>query len=286
LKMDAVLMIGGVDARRKGLAVAEAILIRTRRLFQERGYGDYRDVHIETLGAEASYGPNGRMDNSREILLRIAVTHSDKRALALLAKEITPSALAMAPGITGSGAGRPKFSPYLLYRSCLIQKSAVPLTVHVGDEERVFPSKYNGSSIDPVVAPTGEREEEDLDLPTLKPETSFVTVPLIRLCHGRSGDKGDCANIGIICRHPFFYPIIAQELTEEKVHNYLPHLIQGQVRRYSLPGIYAFNFVCTRSLGGGGLESLRMDRQGKCHAQQLLECPITIPRSLLYLAKC
>lgn len=70
LKMEAVLMIGGVDAKRKALAVADGILTRTRRLFKERGIADYSDVNVEPLGAEASYGPNGRMDNSREVLLR------------------------------------------------------------------------------------------------------------------------------------------------------------------------------------------------------------------------
>jgi hypothetical protein len=70
LKMDAVLMVGGIDAKRKALAVADGILTRTRRLFKERGIADYSNVHVEPLGAEASYGPNGRMDDSREVLLR------------------------------------------------------------------------------------------------------------------------------------------------------------------------------------------------------------------------
>lgn len=75
LKMDAVLMIGGIDAKRKALAVADSILARTRRVFKERGLGDYSNVHIEPLGAEASYGPNGRTDNSREVLLRYFSSH-------------------------------------------------------------------------------------------------------------------------------------------------------------------------------------------------------------------
>lgn len=70
LKMDAVLMVGGMDAKRKALAVADGILTRTRRLFSEKGFSDYSDVNVETLGAETSYGPNSRMDQSREVLLR------------------------------------------------------------------------------------------------------------------------------------------------------------------------------------------------------------------------
>jgi len=70
LKMEAMLMIGGIDAKRKALAVADGILTRTRRIFKEKGYKDYDRVNVETLGAEHSYGPNGRLDHSREVLLR------------------------------------------------------------------------------------------------------------------------------------------------------------------------------------------------------------------------
>jgi len=42
------------------------------------------------------------------------------------------------------------------------------------------------------------------------------------------------------------------------------------VERYIVPGVHAVNFVVTRCLGGGGLESLRMDRQGKGFAQVIL----------------
>eukprot|EP01127_Copromyxa_protea_P016118 TRINITY_DN4739_c0_g1_i1.p1 TRINITY_DN4739_c0_g1~~TRINITY_DN4739_c0_g1_i1.p1 ORF type:complete len:615 (-),score=110.50 TRINITY_DN4739_c0_g1_i1:35-1879(-) len=283
-KMDAVLMIGGIDAKKKAFAVADGILTRTRRLFQERGYGDYSNVHLEALGAETSYGPNGRMDDSREVLLRIATTHSDKRALALLSKELSPSALSMAPGITGSASGRPKFVPYLMYRSCLINKSAVSLSVHIGTEQ--FLATDTWEQIKSIkVQPLAQPPQDPLVNFTVDPSVAKITVPLIKLCQGRSGDKGDCSNIGIICRHPQFYKVIGAELTEEKVAKYLSHLVNGQVKRYEVPGIYAYNFVCTSALGGGGLESLKMDRQGKCYAQQLLDFPVTIPRSLLYLAK-
>lgn len=53
-KMDAMLMIGGRDARKKGLAVADGILQRTRNEFKRRGYEDYSAVNVELLGAEHS----------------------------------------------------------------------------------------------------------------------------------------------------------------------------------------------------------------------------------------
>ncbi len=43
----------------------------------------------------------------------------------------------------------------------------------------------------------------------------------------------------------------------------MKHLVNGVVQRYELNGLPGFNFILTRSLGGGGLSSLRIDRQGK-----------------------
>jgi hypothetical protein len=44
----------------------------------------------------------------------------------------------------------------------------------------------------------------------------------------------------------------------------------GVVERYYVPGVHAVNFVVTKCLGGGGLGSLRLDRQGKGFAQVIL----------------
>jgi hypothetical protein len=95
-------------------------------------------------------------------------------------------------------------------------------------------------------------------------------VPLIKLAYGRSGDKGDCANIGIIARDPDYFPHLKRVLTEEAILEYMSHFCQGTVRRFELPGSHSLNFVLTKSLGGGGLSSLRIDRQGKTYAQMLL----------------
>lgn len=142
----------------------------------------------------------------------------------------------------------------------------------------------------------------------------MVEVPLVRLCYGRSGDKGDVANIGIIARNPAHYPFLRSALTEEVVHRYLAHLVKGTTRRFEgtkpplpqhcndfrrdgpwslrahtaplslsppVPGISGLNFVLTQALGGGGLASLHMDRQGKAYAQILLSLPVTVPRQWL-----
>lgn len=57
----------------------------------------------------------------------------------------------------------------------------------------------------------------------------------------------------------------------------MKHLIKGKVQRYYMPGISAFNFVCTQALDSGGASSLRMDRQGKCYGQILLGLTVAAP---------
>jgi hypothetical protein len=62
------------------------------------------------------------------------------------------------------------------------------------------------------------------------------------------------------------------------VRGYLAHLAKGEVRRYELPGIHAFNFVLREALDGGGMASMRVDPLGKGMAQILLDMPVRVPR--------
>jgi hypothetical protein len=107
------------------------------------------------------------------------------------------------------------------------------------------------------------------------------TVKLIDIAHGRSGDKGDASNVGIIARHPEIYPFLEEKLTAEKVKSHMKHVCKGEVDRYKLANIGALNFVLHDSLGGGGTVSLKLDAQGKTHALQVLRMDIEVPQKLL-----
>jgi hypothetical protein len=102
-------------------------------------------------------------------------------------------------------------------------------------------------------------------------------VALARIAHGRSGDKGDTLNCGIIARKPEYYPVIAEQVTEARVKAHFGDFCQGTVKRYDLPKIHAFNFVLTRALGGGGTASLRIDPQGKTYAAALMRMTVQVP---------
>ena len=117
--------------------------------------------------------------------------------------------------------------------------------------------------------------------PALPVVTSATeTVPLVALAYGRSGDKGDNANIGIFARKPEYVPILDAEVTEEAVAKYFAHRIDGKVTRWRLPGIGGFNFLLRQALGGGGMASLKADPLAKAFAQMLLDLPVRVPAEL------
>jgi len=268
------LMIGGTDAARKAQRVGESILQRTRRLFGERGWSDYSETSLEVLGAESTYGPHARTGDTREVILKIAAKHASRDALELLAREIAPSATAMAQGITGFAAGRPSPSPVVRLFSFLTDRTLVKASVTVDGHALPFEESFK------LAAPP--RAEASAAIATVTPvQGDWQTVPLLRVAHGRSGDKGDMANIGIIARNDALYAVLQQDLTAEKVRDYLAHVASGKVTRYSLPGFNALNFTLENALGGGGVASLRYDPQGKALAQMLLDIPVKVPVAIL-----
>lgn len=103
-----------------------------------------------------------------------------------------------------------------------------------------------------------------------------MTIPLSRLAHTRSGDKGNICNIGVIAWEERYYPILVRELTAERVKSHFGALVQGPVERYELANLSALNFVLHDALDGGGTVSLRTDAQGKTFGSALLTFPIHV----------
>jgi hypothetical protein len=266
------LTIGGYEAALRAQRVGDAILTRVRRLLATRGISDFSETSIEVLGAESTYGPWRRPQAAanREVVLKIGARHRDQQALELLAREIAPSGSSMAQGITGFFAGRPSVQPVLRLFSFLWPKEKVTPIVHDGDEQIVVPF----AASQPLSAPPA----------TAAPQRAIGvadgTVPLIALAVGRSGDKGNSANIGIIARKPEYLPWLRAALAEDVIRDWFAHTGVSKVERFDLPGIHALNFVLHDALGGGGVASLRVDAQGKAFAQMLMDHPIPVPLAL------
>ena len=109
----------------------------------------------------------------------------------------------------------------------------------------------------------------------------MAKVKLLEIAHGRSGDKGNGSNVGIIARHPDIYPFLVENLTSERVKEHMKHICKGEVERFEMPNIGALNFILNESLGGGGTVSLKLDAQGKTHASTLLRMEMNVPSDLL-----
>lgn len=101
-------------------------------------------------------------------------------------------------------------------------------------------------------------------------------IKLYEICHGRSGDKGDAANVGLIAYKKEDYDVIKNKVTADVVKKYFEGICLGKVERFEMPNINALNFVLHNTLGGGGTVSLKNDAQGKTLASALLMMEIEI----------
>ncbi|MDO8377172.1 MAG: acyclic terpene utilization AtuA family protein [Aquabacterium sp.] len=267
-------MIGGIDAGAKARRTGAAMLARMRRHYAARGWPDFTEASVEAIGAEDTYGPQARV-SAREVMLKVGVRHPVKDALDLFSREVAPMALMTSPAITGFTGGRPKVQPVVRLFSCLVPKHQLSVGIDMGAQQVAAP-QLAGKPLDLAALPAvgGPLPVADAFARGAR------SVPLVQLAWGRSGDKGDSANIGIIARKPEFLPYIRAAITEESVARWFAHLASGEVRRFDLPGTLALNFTLQQALGGGGIASVRMDSQGKAFAQMLLDHPVSIPADL------
>jgi hypothetical protein len=97
-----------------------------------------------------------------------------------------------------------------------------------------------------------------------------LLVSLSEVAHGRSGDKGNHANVAVIAYTPEGYAWLRQRLTAEAVQEYFASLSPARVVRHEAPNLLALNFVLYDVLDGGASRSLRTDTQGKTLALALL----------------
>ncbi|XP_041925611.1 uncharacterized protein lratb.1 [Alosa sapidissima] len=268
----AVCPVSGPRAAEKGRRTAESIIKRVRRIFKQLGMEDFSAVNIQALGAEDTYGPHASGKSTRETVLWMAVHHKQKKALEMFAREIAPAGTGMAPGLLGIVGGRPRVSPVLKAFFFLHPKAEVKVDIHLNGELVETHAEVTPSSSQETLSPPPPSETPSADLPS-----GPHNYRLEDLAYTRSGDKGDSANIGVIARHPLFYPYLKKHLSASVVEEYFQHLIQQDhphrpaVTRFELPGINGLNFLLQNSLGGGGVASLRSDPQGKGYGQMLLD---------------
>lgn len=104
-------------------------------------------------------------------------------------------------------------------------------------------------------------------------------VPLSTIAHGRSGDKGNHANIAVIAYTAAGFEWMKANLSAEKVASYFAPLGASRVERFEAANVHAFNFMMYDALAGGASQSLRSDTQGKTLAVALLRMEIELPEA-------
>jgi len=286
-RIAATMLIAGGEAAARAERAGHAIIARAARIAAARGFAPFAETSVEVAGGGAIVGLPALAESAREVVLKLAARHVERAPLDVLAREIAPAGCAMAQGFTGLIGGRPKATPVIRLFSFLIDKRVVDAVVELDGE--LLAGSEAAAPFDPSTR-SGQAElrvrTDRLEVTSEKPrltaeELSVTTEPLRVIAWGRSGDKGDSCNIGLIARHPAFAALIAEQVTAERVAARFAYVARGPVTRYELPGFDAFNFVLENALGGGGVSSLRYDPQGKTFAQILLDEPVLVPAGWL-----
>ena len=283
-------MIGfyvGARAAEKARIFADEAIQRARRKLSKMGAPDYVDVCVEVVGDESHWGEAARYVRSREVAVKVACRHADRRATDLLMRELSGAALGAPAGFCAFAGTRPKSSPVIRLFSILADRDLVDIQIHTADQAQPFDDARAiesevTDSADGVAGDPSSSEREAAAAVTTDEGSEQIEVPLERLAWARSGDKGDKANIGVMARKREYFPWITAALTESYVASRFAHFMASpEMDRYALPGLPALNFVLHHALGGGGVASLRNDPQAKGYAQILLDTPVSIPAQLL-----
>jgi hypothetical protein len=267
----ATVSIVGVDAAAKAERTGRTLIERAEMNFRAKNIGPFKATLIEPLGAEASYREKSRARASREVLLRLVVVHDSREALEIFGRELGSIGLSCAPGTTGIYSGRPKPTPVVRLFTLFLDKAALGNPrVTVG----------SAAPVEIQVPVTGGYEPPaPISGPATEAAGETVEVPLLKIAHARSGDKGNSANIAIFARKPEYLPLLRGYLTPERVVGELSQLVNGPAERFEAPGLNALNFLIQDALGGGGMASLRIDPQGKAYGQMVLEMPVKVPKA-------
>ena len=268
-KASGTLIISAPDAAEKAHAFAS--------LFWKRLGLQFAATHAELVGHSSCWGPLAPESRPPEVLLRLSVRDADKEKIEQFAKLVPAVILSGPPGVAVTG-GRPQAQEVVAYWPALVPRERVAAKLVTRDGERALEWPT------PIVPPGKPAPLPRASFPKAAGAPREVRVPLAKLAHGRSGDKGDTCNIGVIARAPEIYPWLKRTLTADVVRRRFRGICLGRVERHEVPNLWALNFLLHESLGGGGTVSLRLDAQGKTLSHALLAMEVRAPRALVEAA--
>ncbi len=204
-------------------------------------------------------------------------------------------ALASYPGFAVT-APPAKGAPFGVYRAAYVPQAEVPHRVVLagGETVEIDPPARTAAFERPVPEPvagipsTGSGSADGSGSgPVPEPvEGPTADVPLGRLLHARSGDKGGDANVGVWVpsthpRRDEAYAWLVSWLTPDRVRALLPEAEGLDVDVQPLRGPRAVNVVLPGLLGDGVAASTRLDPQAKGLGEWLRARVATVPAHLL-----
>ena len=264
-KAQGSIIISGPNARAKAETFA--------KIFWNRCGTDYLETSTEYVGWNACQRSLVKRDDGNEILLRLGVRAEDEKTIRKFAKLIPSLILSGPPGVAVLG-GVPRPQKVVSYWPALLSKDIChPYIAKFENgqlvDEKMVTNTATGNFV-PDDQATTVAVKANASIEDVIAEQKPNWVLLSELCLGRSGDKGDMCNIGVMARDQASYDYLKTYLTAQRVKNFFQELCQGTVTRYELPNMLGFNFLLDSALGGGGTKTLRLDAQGKTFAQALL----------------
>ncbi len=235
---------------------------------------DFQEFSTELVGYNACHRHLAPPVDPPEILLRLGAKDPSKGKIETFAKQFTSLLLSTAPGVAMVGS-RPRIQEVIAYWPTLVPAKEITPRVVLIHPRRVLEM--------PSLGPVRAQEFRESAPGPAQPQAGgdaigpTASTALLDLCYARSGDKGNICNMGIVARSETIYEWLRDTLTAQQVKEYFGELCRGEVERFELPNLLAFNFLLHDALGGGGTSSLRIDPQGKTLAQALLMMQLEVP---------
>lgn len=266
-------VVSGPNAVAKGKRLAEMVWHRVGE--------DFADRRTDFIGYRACWGDAASEEaEPNEVVLRLAVADLDRTKLEKFSRSLLGFALQGPPGL-GIFGGRPAVEQAYGFWPATVARKFVDATVEIrnGEERRVVavPTALAGAG-------TGSPPDDARPVRRGKGDSRAARtskVSLSTIAFARSGDKGDHANIGVGARSEAAYSFLRENLSAKRVRGFYQDFVAGDVERYEVPNLLAFNFLLHNALGGGGTLSLRVDHQGKTLAQGLLTMEMDVPEDVL-----
>ncbi len=272
------ILICGPHARKKAEAFANIFWNRLSR-------DTFLNTETEYFGWNACQKSLGHHEDGNEILLRLGARAKESQQLREFSKLIPSLILSGPPGVAVTG-GVPRPQEVVSYWPALMDKSAATpkVALYSGGlkDETTVTNTAIGSFEPPADSTIQEAAKATVSVEdALKNHNEKNAVPLMTISLGRSGDKGDTCNIGIMARSDLAFEFLDGYLSAQRVKDMFQDLCYGKVTRYTLPGLKGFNFLLEEALGGGGTMTMRSDAQGKTFAQALLRQRVAVPQEVL-----